>query len=53
MLHEHRIQVAEYDSARARSAACRFVCSIGHDVSDPVVLRHDRESGATSGLALA
>lgn len=50
---EHGAWVGEYDQARRRYATCRRLCSIGHDVRDPVVDWHDRETGATSGLPLA
>jgi hypothetical protein len=50
---EHRAWVAEYDQMRRRFATCRLICAIGHDVRDPVVDWHDRETGATSGLPLA
>ena len=50
---KHRAWVAEYDQMRRRFATCRLLCSIGHDVRDPIVDWHDRETGATSGLKLA
>jgi hypothetical protein len=50
---EHRAWVAEYDRVRAKFATCRLLCAIGHDVRDPIVDWHDRETGATSGLKLA
>jgi hypothetical protein len=50
---DHRAWVAEYDQARRRFATCRLLCSIGHDVRDPIVDWHDRETGATTGLKLA
>jgi hypothetical protein len=50
---DHRAWVVEYDQVRQKFATCRLLCSIGHDVRDPIVERHDRETGATSGLKLA
>ena len=50
---EHLAWVAEYDRMRGQFATCRLLCTIGHDVRDPIVDWHDRETGATSGLKLA
>jgi hypothetical protein len=50
---DHCAWIAEYDQVRRRFATCRLLCSIGHDVRDPIVDWHDRETGATSGLKLA
>lgn len=50
---EHRAWVAEYDQVRQKFATCRLICALGHDVRDPIVDWHDRETGATSGLKLA
>lgn len=50
---EHRAWVAEYDQLGKKHATCRLICSIGHDVRDAIVDRHDRETGASSGLKLA
>ncbi len=49
----HRDWVGEYEQARRRYCTCRLICAIGHDVRDPVVDWHDRETGALSGLKLA
>ena len=50
---EHLAWVAEYDRMRGQFATCRLLCTIGHDVRDPMVDWHDRETGATSGWKLA
>lgn len=50
---QHREWVVEYDRARQGYATCRLLCSLGHDVRDPIVAWHDRATGATSGLKLA
>lgn len=49
----HRTWVAGYDRARTGFATCRLICSLGHDVRDPIVEWHDRETGALGQRKLA
>lgn len=49
----HRAWLAEYEPACRRFATCRLLCSLGHDVREPIIEWHDRATGAMSGLKLA
>jgi hypothetical protein len=45
--------LAEYEAKRTAFSTCRFLCTVGRDVRNPIVDYHDRVTGAQGSLKLA